>query len=83
MRHKRTVRCPKCSQDTWMMNVYVHITAPAEMNHRFSKKNMRDACVKFAAVLWETTSFWCSNSKCGHWVDGPRRMRLDDIAKTF
>jgi hypothetical protein len=72
-------QCPKCKKNTWHFNVYLHITAPGEMYHQLSKRNLRKQEVKIEAALWETTSWWCSNYKCMHHIDGPKRVRLEDI----
>jgi hypothetical protein len=61
------------------MNVYLHITAPGEFYHQLSKKNFRRKELRIEAALWETTSWWCSNSRCMHHIDGLKRVRLQDI----
>lgn len=72
-------QCPKCKQMTWNINVYLHVTAPGEMYHNFSKTNLRSKDVRIAAAIWETASWWCHNSKCCHYERGPMQVRIESV----
>lgn len=57
------MNCPKCGSVT-RTQVQAVISAPGEMNHRLSKRNLRSKDVYFMAVLWETADFICTNVEC-------------------
>lgn len=63
------MKCPKCGSDTRMM-VQVVISAPGELNHRLSKKNLRHKDVYLQGVRWETADFICQNPDCRHVHNG-------------
>ena len=69
--------CPKCGQNTWMFNIYLHFTAPGRFYGRLGKSARRHRDINCEAALWETVSWWCSNGKCMHHIDPVRRVRLD------
>jgi len=78
--------CQHCGSPT-RMQVQAVISAPGELNHQFSKKNLRRADVYLMGVLWETADFICTNPKCQRMVDGygnyvtKMRKALEEIAK--
>lgn len=61
-------KCPKCGSDT-RIQVQAVISAPGELAHQFSKKNLRRKDVHLMGVLWETMSSICTNEKCQHVTD--------------
>lgn len=70
-------QCPKCGKYTWKMNVYLNFSAPASFYGAMSKKNIQRNSVKILAALWETVSWWCSNSNCMHHIDPVKQVRLE------
>lgn len=63
---KSKILCEICGSDDIRMQVQATISAPAELNHLFSKSNLRRKDVYLLGVNWETGDFLCSN--CGHIV---------------
>jgi transcription elongation factor Elf1 len=55
--------CERCGKNT-RMQVQVVISAPSELAHRFSKRNLRRKDVYIMGVLWETADFICPS--CGN-----------------
>lgn len=55
--------CERCGSPT-RMQVQAVISAPGNMYHEFTKKNLRDKSVKLLGVLWETAGFICTNPTC-------------------
>ena len=62
-------KCPKCGSDT-RIQVQAVISAPGELAHQFSKKNLRRKDVHLMGVLWETMDTICTSEKCQHITDG-------------
>ncbi|WP_374335356.1 hypothetical protein [Methyloversatilis sp.] len=62
------------------MQVQAVIQAPSELEHQFSKKNLRRKEVFLRGVLWETATHICDDPKCGYVVDmyGNYVTRLED-----
>lgn len=50
------------------MQVQAIISAPGELAHQFSKKNLRSKEVYFMCVLWETADYTCAEPNCGRLV---------------
>lgn len=69
--------CPRCKKRTWHMNVYMHFTAPGRFLGNLGKTARRHRNVNCSAVLWETASWWCANSKCMHCIDPVSQVRLE------
>lgn len=63
------MKCVKCGAST-RMQVQAVISAPGELAHELSKRNMRRTDVHLMSVLWETVDFICTNSKCGYVHNG-------------
>lgn len=63
------MKCERCGGST-RMQVQAVISAPGELAHKFSKKNLRRKDVHFIGVLWETADFICENTKCRHVLNG-------------
>lgn len=59
--------CEKCGGETRAM-VQMVVSAPPNMLHNFTKKNMSSKEFKIMGVLWETADFICST--CGHVTNG-------------
>jgi len=57
--------CQKCGSDT-RMQVNVVISAPGDLAHNLSKRNLRSKDVFIMGVKWETADFICTNAKCRH-----------------
>ena len=69
--------CPKCGKDSYKFGVYLYVTAPLKFYANLSKKNMRSKEFQIDAALWETTNWFCTNSKCLYNVDAFAQIRLD------
>lgn len=63
------MKCEKCGSDT-RMQVQAVISAPGELEHRFSKHNLRRKDVHLVGVLWETADFICTNPECRKVLNG-------------
>lgn len=50
------------------MQVQAVISAPGELAHQFSKKNLRSKEVYLMGVLWETADYICAEPNCGRRV---------------
>ena len=61
--------CEKCGGSTNAM-VLMEVSAPSEMMHKFSKKNMQSKEFQILGVLWETADFICLNESCRHVTNG-------------
>ncbi len=61
--------CEKCNSPT-RMQVQATISAPGELAHQFSKKNLRQKEVHLMGVMWETADFICTNPNCSHVTNG-------------
>lgn len=57
------MKCEKCGSPT-RIQVQAVISAPGELYHQFSKKNLRRGDVHLMGVLWETADFICTNEDC-------------------
>lgn len=62
------------------MQVQAVIQAPSELEHQFSKRNLRKKEVFLRGVLWETATHICDDHVCGAIVDkfGNYVTRLED-----
>lgn len=69
--------CPKCGQQTWRFNLYMHLSAPARRYGNMGKTAIRCSDVRIEAALWETVSFFCVNPKCMHFTKPARQVRLE------
>jgi hypothetical protein len=61
--------CEKCGSATRAM-LMMQVSAPPEMLHYFSKKNMRSKDFHILGVLWETADYICTNESCRHITNG-------------
>lgn len=61
------MKCPHCGSGT-RMHVQAAISAPGELAHQFSKKNLRSKEVYLMGVLWETADYICASGACGKLV---------------
>lgn len=61
------MKCPHCGSGT-RMHVQAVISAPGELAHQFSKKNLRSKEVYLMGVLWETADYICASGACGKLV---------------
>ena len=59
------MKCERCGSDT-KMQVHAVISAPGELAHKLSKRNLRKKDVKLLCVLWETANFICLNTTCNN-----------------
>lgn len=57
--------CVKCGAPV-RMQVQATISAPGELEHGLSKRNLRRADVYILGVMWETADFICTSEKCAH-----------------
>jgi len=55
--------CEHCGKPT-RIQVQATISAPAELSHNFTKKNLRRRDVYLLGVNWETADIICENPKC-------------------
>lgn len=63
------MNCIYCGSGT-RMQVQAVISAPGELAHQFSKKNLRSKEVYLMGVLWETADYICIEPNCGRVLDG-------------
>lgn len=78
--------CERCGSPTRVM-VQATISAPGELTHQFSKKNLRSKEVYMMGVQWETADYICTNPKCCHVTDGygnyvSRLKKENELLKT-
>jgi len=52
------------------MQVQAVVSAPSELMHNLSKRNLRRQDVYLLGVLWETADHLCTNDQCRHVTDG-------------
>jgi hypothetical protein len=52
------------------MQVQAVVSAPSDLLHGLSKRNLRRKDVYLMGVLWETADHICTNEKCSHVIDG-------------
>ncbi|MGV2866394.1 hypothetical protein [Achromobacter sp. AGC39] len=52
------------------MQVQAVVSAPGELAHQLSKRNLRRKDVHLMGVLWETADFICVSDACRHVQDG-------------
>lgn len=52
------------------MQVQAVVSAPGELAHQLSKRNLRRKDVHLMGVLWETADFICTSEQCRHVQDG-------------
>ncbi len=63
------MKCEECGSPT-QMQVQAVISAPGDLAHQFTKKNLRRKDVHLMGVLWETADFICTNPECGAIANG-------------
>ena len=63
------MNCPKCNSPT-RMDVDATISAPGELEHRFSKANIRRKDVYLIGVSWDAANFYCTNPECRYVYSG-------------
>lgn len=63
------MNCIYCGGKT-RIQVQAVISAPGELAHQFSKKNLRSKEVYLMGVLWETADYICVEPNCGRVLDG-------------
>ena len=63
------MKCERCGSPT-RMRVQMVISAPGELYHQLSKKNLRSKEVYSMGTLRETADFICTNDKCQHVENG-------------
>ena len=63
------MKCIHCGGKT-RIQVQAVISAPGELAHQFSKKNLRSKEVYLMGVLWETADYICVEPNCGRVLDG-------------
>ena len=61
--------CERCGGPT-QMQVQAVISAPSELEHQFSKQNLRSKDVHLLGVLWETADYICTNPECQYVTNG-------------
>jgi len=59
------------------MQVQAVVSAPGDLAHQLSKRNLRRKDVYLMGVLWETADYICTNQTCSHVVDGPGNYRTN------
>lgn len=62
-------KCEYCGSET-RMTVQAVISAPGDLEHKFSKQNLRRKDVYLEGVLWETADFICIKPTCGRITNG-------------
>ena len=63
------MKCERCGSET-RMQVQAVISAPGELAHNLSKKNLKRKDVYLMGVNWETADYICTNQKCGKVFNG-------------